>query len=55
MSNAIESLALEIAWLSNEDLQKLTDILVRDYVTRANLMEVSLGAAFFDNHLTEEI
>ena len=50
MTNKVESLAVEIALLSNDSLQKLSDILVRDYITRANVMEASLNAAFFDSN-----
>jgi hypothetical protein len=50
MNNKLESLAVEIALLSNDSLQKLSDILVREYTARANIMEASLNVAFFDSN-----
>jgi hypothetical protein len=50
MNNKLEALAVEIALLSNDSLQKLSNILVRDYTTRANVMEASLNTAFFDSN-----
>ena len=40
----IETLAEEIAWLSNEDLDKLVDLLAKAYPTRATRMEQSIAA-----------
>lgn len=50
MSN-IEKLAAEIAFLSNDSLQKLAQELVVHYATRADVLETKLGAAFFENEV----
>jgi hypothetical protein len=49
--NNIEKLAAEIAFLSNDSLQKLAQELVVHYATRADVLETKLGAAFFDNEV----
>ena len=43
----IEKLAAEIAFLSNDSMQKLAQELVEHYTTRADVLETKLGAAFF--------
>jgi len=43
--NKIESLASELAFLSNASLQQLTEILVRDYPTRVDVLEQSIRVA----------
>jgi hypothetical protein len=47
----LDNLALEIAFLSNDSLAKLSEILVRDYVTRANVMEATLNSSLFDHDI----
>lgn len=49
--NNIEKLAAEIAFLSNDSLQKLAQELVVHYATRADVLETKLGAAFFENEV----
>lgn len=45
----IETLANELAMLSNQSLMQLAQILVNDYPQRADVLETQLGAAFFYN------
>jgi len=45
--NKIETLANEIAMLSNASLRDLATILVEEYRPRADILETSLNAAFF--------
>lgn len=47
--NNIEKLANDIAFLSNDSLQKLARELVVNYTTRADVLETKLSAAFFDS------
>jgi hypothetical protein len=47
--NRIEILANELALLSNQSLVELAQILVKDYPTRADVLETQLSAAFFYN------
>ena len=49
--NNIEKLAAEIAFLSNDSLQRLAQELVVHYATRADVLETKLGAAFFENEV----
>lgn len=49
--NNIEKLANDIAFLSNDSLQKLAQELVKNYITRADVLETKLGAAFFENEV----
>jgi hypothetical protein len=49
---ALEILANDIASLSNDSLAKLSDILVKDYTTRANVMEATLNNSLFDHDIT---
>jgi hypothetical protein len=44
----LEILANDIASLSNDSLAKLSEILVKDYTTRANVMEATLNNSLFD-------
>jgi hypothetical protein len=44
----LEQLAAELAFLSNDSMVELAQILVRDYPTRADVLETQLGAQFFD-------
>ena len=47
----IELLAIDIAFLNNSDMQKLAEILVKEYTTRADALEAQLNNALFDNSL----
>ena len=49
--NRIEILANDIAMLSNTSLAELAKILVRDYPTRADVVETQIAAAFQDSDL----
>lgn len=49
--NKLEELANEIAFLNNSDMQKLAEILVKDYTTRADALEAQLNNALFDSSL----
>ena len=48
---SIEKLAVEIAFLSNDSLEKLAQELVTHYAPRADVFESKLGAAFFYNEV----
>lgn len=45
--NRLEIIANELAMLSNQSLVQLSQILVDDYPTRADVLETQLSAAFF--------
>jgi hypothetical protein len=47
----LEILANDIASLSNDSLAKLSEILVRDYTPRANVMEATLNNSLFDHDI----
>ena len=47
--NRLEIIANELALLSNQSMMELAQILVKDYPTRADVLETQLGAAFFYN------
>jgi hypothetical protein len=47
--NRIEIIANELALLSNTSIIELAQILVKDYPTRADVLETQLSAAFFYN------
>ena len=49
----IELLANEIAFLNNSDMQKLAELLVKDYTTRADALEAQLNNALFDQNCKE--
>ncbi len=49
--NRIETLANELAMLSNHSVAELAQILVRDYPTRADVVETQLAAAFQESDL----
>lgn len=49
----LEILANDIAFLNNSDMQKLAEILVRDYTTRADAFEAQLNNFLFDKSLEE--
>jgi len=47
----IEKLANDIAFLSNDSLQKLAQELVKNYTGRADILEAKLSAAFFESEI----
>ena len=47
--NKLDILANDLAFLNNRDMQELAQILVRDYPTRADVLETQIGTAFFDS------
>lgn len=47
--NRLEIIANELALLSNQSMIELAQILVKDYPTRADVLETQLSAAFFYN------
>lgn len=47
----IETIANDLALLSNQSLMQLAQILVKDYPQRADVLETQLGSAFFDNDI----
>ena len=47
----IETIANELAMLSNQSLMQLAQVLVKDYPQRADVLETQLGSAFFDNDI----
>jgi hypothetical protein len=47
--NRLDILANDLAFLNNKDMQELARILVRDYPTRADVLETQIGTAFFDS------
>jgi hypothetical protein len=49
--NRIELLANELAMLSNHSVSELAAILVRDYPTRADVVETQIAAAFQESDL----
>lgn len=49
--NNIETIANDLAMLSNQSLMQLAQILVKDYPQRADVLETQLGTAFFDNDI----
>jgi hypothetical protein len=49
--NRIELLANELAMLSNRSVTELASILVRDYPTRADVIETQIAAAFQESDL----
>ena len=44
----LEQLASDIAMLSNQSLKNLADILARDYMTRAEVLEFAISASIED-------
>jgi len=47
----LELLANDIAFLSDDNLLKLAEILVKDYPTRADVLDAKINVAFFDTNL----
>jgi hypothetical protein len=50
----IETLANDIAFLTNKDMHKLAQILVRDYMTRADALEAQLNSELFDQQISQQ-
>ena len=50
----LEQLANELAYLNNQDMQAIAAILVRDYPTRADVLETQIGVQFFDSNINLE-
>jgi uncharacterized NAD(P)/FAD-binding protein YdhS len=42
----VERIANDIAMLSNQSLRELTDVLTRDYPTRADALEQAIAVAY---------
>jgi len=53
--NRLETIANELALLSNQSLTELAQILVTDYPTRADVLETQISAAFQDNSMLLDI
>jgi len=53
--NRLETIANELALLSNQSMMELAQILVMDYPTRADVLETQISAAFQDNHMLLDI
>ncbi len=49
--NRIEILANDLAMLSNSSIAELAQIMVRDYPTRADVVETQIAAAFQESTL----
>ena len=49
--NNIETIANDLAMLSNQSIMRLAQKLVEDYPQRADVLETQLGSAFFDNDI----
>jgi len=50
----IEILANDIAFLTNKDMHKLAQILVREYMTRADALEAQLNSELFDQQISQQ-
>jgi hypothetical protein len=53
--NRLETIANELALLSNQSMMELAQILVTDYPSRADVLETQISAAFQDNSMLLEI
>jgi hypothetical protein len=53
--NRLETIANELALLSNQSIVELARILVADYPARADVLETQLGAAFQDNDMLLDV
>jgi hypothetical protein len=51
----LDILANDVAFLNNQDMMQLAQILVRDYPTRADVIETQIGAAFQDNGMLLDV
>ncbi|CAB4133511.1 hypothetical protein UFOVP257_233 [uncultured Caudovirales phage] len=50
----IENLANQIAFLTNTDMHKLAQVLVREYTTRADTLEIQLNSELFDQQISQQ-
>jgi len=53
--NKIEELATEIAFLSNQSLNQLAALLVKDYASRADVLETSIANSFQETTQTSSM
>jgi hypothetical protein len=53
--NRLETIANELALLSNQSMMELAQILVTDYPSRADVLETQISAAFQDNNMLLDI
>jgi hypothetical protein len=53
--NRLETIANELALLSNQSMMELAQILVTDYPSRADVLETQISAAFQDNSMLLDI
>ena len=53
--NRLEIIANELALLSNTSMMELAQILVKDYPTRADVLETQISAAFQDNDMLLDV
>ena len=51
----LDILANDVAFLNNHDMMQLAQILVRDYPTRADVIETQISAAFQDNGMLLDV
>jgi hypothetical protein len=50
----IETMANDIAFLTNKDMHKLAQILVKEYYTRADALEAQLNSELFDQQISQQ-
>ena len=50
----IEILANDIAYLTNSDMYRLAQLLVRNYTTRADSFEAHLNNELFDQQISQQ-
>jgi hypothetical protein len=53
--NRLETIANELALLSNQSMMELAQILVTDYPARADVLETQISSAFQDNDMLLDI
>ena len=53
--NRLETIANELALLSNQSIMELARIMVMDYPARADVLETQISAAFQDNDMLLDI
>ena len=53
--NRLETIANELALLSNQSIMELARILVTDYPARADVLETQISTAFQDNDMLLDI
>ena len=49
--NRLETLANDIAWLTNDNIAELARILIKEYPTRADALETQIRVAFRESDL----